>query len=48
MTDFPHQPAASSTPDSDDVHMFDIAPVSLWLEDYSGVQRQLQNGARKA
>jgi diguanylate cyclase (GGDEF)-like protein len=42
MTDFPHQPAASSTPGSDDGDIFDIAPVSLWLEDYSGVQRQLQ------
>ena len=25
--------------DRDDAEMFDLAPVSLWLEDYSGVKR---------
>lgn len=42
MTDQIKQPASAAVPDVDDAHMFDLAPVSLWLEDYSGVQRQLQ------
>jgi len=42
MTHPAHQPEASSTTDNDDIHMFDIAPVSLWLEDYSGVRHQLE------
>jgi diguanylate cyclase (GGDEF)-like protein len=31
---------ASKAPESDDSNMFDLAPVSLWLEDYSGVKAQ--------
>lgn len=33
--DHPAQPASAS---SDDIEMFELAPVSLWLEDYSGLK----------
>ena len=26
-------------PGGDDAEMFDLAPVSLWLEDYSGIRQ---------
>src|SRR5436190_17390532 len=29
---------ASGAHDTDDANMFDLAPVSLWVEDYSGVK----------
>lgn len=31
--------SSSLSPDADFEHMFEIAPVSLWLEDYSGVKQ---------
>lgn len=42
MTDSITPPSSGALHESDDAHMFDLAPVSLWLEDYSGVQRQLR------
>ena len=42
MTDPFQQPEVTFTQHDEDASMFDIAPVSLWLEDYSGVRRQLQ------
>jgi diguanylate cyclase (GGDEF)-like protein len=30
-------------PDGDDAEMFDLAPVSLWLEDFSGVRRLFED-----
>ncbi|MDQ0469079.1 sensor domain-containing diguanylate cyclase [Labrys wisconsinensis] len=34
--------ATATTPDDrDDANMFDLAPVSLWVEDYSGLKRLL-------
>ena len=42
MTDPAKQPEARSGQHDEDASMFDIAPVSLWLEDYGGVRRQLQ------
>ena len=32
----------------DGTAMFDLAPVSLWLEDYSGVQALFEPGAPTA
>jgi diguanylate cyclase (GGDEF)-like protein len=42
MTESEKQAAALPGSDSDEVRMFEVAPVSLWLEDYSGVRRQLE------
>ena len=39
MTDPFQQPEGTFTQHDEDASMFDIAPVSLWLEDYSGVRR---------
>jgi len=35
-------PAAMASPRDDDANMFELAPVSLWLEDYSGVKVQFE------
>ena len=35
-------PASTASAHDDDANMFDLAPVSLWLEDYSGVKVQFE------
>jgi diguanylate cyclase (GGDEF)-like protein len=37
---------AAPTNDRDDAEMFDLAPVSLWLEDYSGIKAQFEEWRR--
>ncbi|SEQ85552.1 diguanylate cyclase (GGDEF) domain-containing protein [Faunimonas pinastri] len=39
-------PRAGDARRSDDAEMFDLAPVSLWLEDYSGIRIQLEEWRR--
>ena len=33
---------------ADDAEMFELAPVSLWLEDYSGVKALFDDGGAQA
>ena len=47
MQDGDAAPVRSEAPAADDAGMFDLAPVSLWLEDYSGI-RDLFDDWRRA
>ncbi len=37
----------ATAPGGDDAEMFDLAPVSLWLEDFSGVRQLFEEVARR-
>jgi diguanylate cyclase (GGDEF)-like protein len=42
----PDDDTAATAGERDDAGMFDLAPVSLWLEDYSGIKSQLDEWRR--